>query len=86
MGNSFDILLIFELLRHPPYLPDLTPNDFTQFPNQKKLSGLADKELKPTRTISEVNEYFGELDVSPYEQYTRCGSINSFVKMCANQW
>lgn len=59
--------LMFELLSHAPYSPDLTPSDLFLFPNLKKWPSHQrfsdDKEV-----MSAVNSYCEERDSSYYKK------------------
>jgi hypothetical protein len=58
--------LKFELLRHPPYSPDLAPCDFHLFPNLKKWLG-GKRFANDNEVIDAVNDYFADLDKSTYQ-------------------
>jgi histone-lysine N-methyltransferase SETMAR len=58
--------LKFELLRHPPYSPDLAPCDFHLFPNLKKWLG-GKRFANDNEVINAVNDYFADLDKSTYQ-------------------
>jgi hypothetical protein len=58
--------LKFELLRHPPYSPDLAPCDFHLLPNLKKWLG-GKRFANDNEVIDAVNDYFADLDKSTYQ-------------------
>ena len=53
------IVLKFELLQHPPYSPDLAPEDFFLFPNLKKR--LDGQRFTSNKVIAQTDAYFEDL-------------------------
>jgi histone-lysine N-methyltransferase SETMAR len=63
MGKLRD--LHYELLKHPPYSPDLAPYDFCLFPKLKLF--LADPRLSSNQeAIADVERYFADLTKNHY--------------------
>ena len=55
--------LRYELLPHPPYSPDLAPNDYFLFPNLKKWIG-GKRFYSNDEIISQTNTYFENVEKS----------------------
>ena len=71
--------LRFELLPHPPYSPDLAPNDYFLFPNLKKWLG-GKRFYFNDEIISQIKTYFEDLEKSYFleriqklnKRWTKC--------------
>lgn len=57
--------LHYELLKHPPYSPDLAPCDFFLFPNLKKWLG-GKRFSSNSEVVEATNAYFEDFDISYY--------------------
>ena len=60
-AKLFDLL--YEILPHPPYSPDLAPSDYFLFPNMKTSLG-GKRFLSNEEIIAAKNEYFEGFDKS----------------------
>ena len=65
--NELKFKLLFHLVFHTSYSPDLAPSDFLLFSNLKKfLDGQRFSNNEEVESV--VNDYFEELDASHYKQ------------------